>query len=135
MWLFLAIPWLCLQFVIVVFLDHTHLLFLSLKQWHYFHISIPQSLFKRCVILCTNYRKEAKTAVPSIKPFFKTTNCKKTLLQAPVHDQGRRKSAATCLKICRIYACIQHQLSLAIGRTEPRIFGFANICANLVTDP
>ena len=26
-WLFLALPWVCLQFVIVVFLDHTHLLF------------------------------------------------------------------------------------------------------------
>ena len=26
-WLFLAVPWGCLQFVIVVFLDHTHLLF------------------------------------------------------------------------------------------------------------
>ena len=26
--LFLAVPWVCLQFVIVVFPDHTHLLFL-----------------------------------------------------------------------------------------------------------
>ena len=25
------VPWVCLQFVIVVFLDHTHLLFLALK--------------------------------------------------------------------------------------------------------
>ena len=29
-WLFLAVPWVCLQFVIVVFPDHTHLLFLRL---------------------------------------------------------------------------------------------------------
>ena len=28
-WLFLAVPWASLQFVIVVFPDHTHLLFLS----------------------------------------------------------------------------------------------------------
>ena len=28
-WLFLAVPWVCLQFVIVVFPDHTHLLFLE----------------------------------------------------------------------------------------------------------
>ena len=28
-WLFLAVPWGCLQFVIVVFPDHTHLLFLT----------------------------------------------------------------------------------------------------------
>ena len=28
-WLFLAVPWDCLQFVIVVFPDQTHLLFLS----------------------------------------------------------------------------------------------------------
>ena len=26
-WLFLAVPWGCVRFVIVVFLDHTHLLF------------------------------------------------------------------------------------------------------------
>ena len=26
-WLFLAVPWVCLQFVIVAFPDHTHLLF------------------------------------------------------------------------------------------------------------
>ena len=29
-WLFLAVPWVCLQFVIVVFPDHTHLLFIIL---------------------------------------------------------------------------------------------------------
>ena len=28
-WLFLAVPWGCLQFVIVVFPDHTHLLYLN----------------------------------------------------------------------------------------------------------
>ena len=28
-WLLLAVPWVCLQFVIVVFPDHTHLLFLT----------------------------------------------------------------------------------------------------------
>ena len=27
-WLFLAMPWGCLQFVLVVFPDHTHLLFI-----------------------------------------------------------------------------------------------------------
>ena len=31
-WLFLAVPWFCLQFVIVVFPDHTHLLFLTQKE-------------------------------------------------------------------------------------------------------
>ena len=28
-WLFLALPWVCLRFVIVVFPDHTHLQFIS----------------------------------------------------------------------------------------------------------
>ena len=28
-WLFLAVPWVCLQFVIVVFPGHTHLLFFA----------------------------------------------------------------------------------------------------------
>ena len=31
-WLFLTVPGLCLQFVIVVFPDHTHLLFFKLDQ-------------------------------------------------------------------------------------------------------
>ena len=30
MWLFLAMPWVCLQFVILVFPDHTRLLLLSM---------------------------------------------------------------------------------------------------------
>ena len=29
-WLFLAMPWVCLQFVIVVFTDHTHYFFTAL---------------------------------------------------------------------------------------------------------
>ena len=29
-WLFLAVPWVCLRFVIVVFPDRTHLLFFNL---------------------------------------------------------------------------------------------------------
>ena len=28
-WLFLTVPWVCLQFVIVVFPDHTHILFFN----------------------------------------------------------------------------------------------------------
>ena len=28
-WLFLSVPWVCLQFVILIFSDHTHLLFLG----------------------------------------------------------------------------------------------------------
>ena len=28
-WLFLSVPWVCLQFVIVIFPNHTHLLFLG----------------------------------------------------------------------------------------------------------
>ena len=31
-WLFLVVPWVCLWFVIVVFPDHTHLLFLTILQ-------------------------------------------------------------------------------------------------------
>ena len=30
LWLFLMMPWVCLQFVIVVFPDYTHLLFLNI---------------------------------------------------------------------------------------------------------
>ena len=41
-WLFLGVPWICLQFVIVVFPDHTHLLF-----FHYIHhINVRDGLSK-----------------------------------------------------------------------------------------
>ena len=33
-WLFLAVPWVCLQFVSVVFPEHTHLLFLGMLMSH-----------------------------------------------------------------------------------------------------
>ena len=36
--LFLAVPRGCLQFVIVVFPDHTHLLFLKVSSEHVFHM-------------------------------------------------------------------------------------------------
>ena len=35
-WLFLAVPWICLQFVIVVFPDHTQLLFQNCFGFAYF---------------------------------------------------------------------------------------------------
>ena len=46
-WLFLAVPWVYLQFVIVVFPGHTHLLFFfyqSLKLLHvaYFHMLLEK---------------------------------------------------------------------------------------------
>ena len=39
-WLFLVVPWGCLRFVIVVFPDHTHLLFLKVSEHDQ---EIPQS--------------------------------------------------------------------------------------------
>ena len=40
-WLFLEVPWVCLQVVIVVFPDHTHLLFL-----------FRNSMAAQCVCVC-----------------------------------------------------------------------------------
>ena len=42
MWLFLAVPWVCLQFVVVVFPDHTHN-FWFLKSLH--RVQIEQVCF------------------------------------------------------------------------------------------
>ena len=48
--LFLAVPWGCLQFVIVVFPDHTHLLFLMLN-WTLIHFfSVVEPAFKNSII-------------------------------------------------------------------------------------
>ena len=38
-WLFLAVPWVCLQFVIVVFPDHTHLLFFEQIMQSYINVT------------------------------------------------------------------------------------------------
>ena len=51
-WLFLAVPWVCLQFVIVVFPDHSHLLFLNTLYMTIttnipLHSKVPQSATKR----------------------------------------------------------------------------------------
>ena len=44
-WLFLAVPWVCLQFVIVVCPDHTHLLFLLVAHTTVLKISCHSSSF------------------------------------------------------------------------------------------
>ena len=47
-WLFLAVPWGCLRFVIVVFPDHTHLLFLFWKV-------LPYTIYRKIVnTICLN---------------------------------------------------------------------------------
>ena len=38
-WLFLAVPWVCLQYMMVVFSDHTHLLFLYSRLKSYINFS------------------------------------------------------------------------------------------------
>ena len=45
-WLFLAVPRMCLQFVIVVFPDHTHLLFLNTFDRE-INKQIPKTYFNR----------------------------------------------------------------------------------------
>ena len=46
--LFLTVPLGCLQFVIVVFPDHTHLLFLWFQTSRFFHDAPYKSLCKTC---------------------------------------------------------------------------------------
>ena len=53
MWLFLAVPWVCLQIVIVVFPDHTHLLFFSDPLYaHIIQHFITIELCVMCIDLC-----------------------------------------------------------------------------------
>ena len=47
-WLFLAVPWDCLRFVLVVFPDHTHLLFLALAKSDGFYLS-PEKVDNHCI--------------------------------------------------------------------------------------
>ena len=46
-WLFLVVPWVSLQFVIMVFPDHTHLLFLEKGKFIYIETCVRQPLIDR----------------------------------------------------------------------------------------
>ena len=50
-WLFLAVPLVCLQFVIVVFPDHTHLLFLGVSDSKNSFQTIRNSYFECLSVL------------------------------------------------------------------------------------
>ena len=57
-WLFPVVPWVCLQFVIVVFPDHTHLLFFILLHMHLSH----DALFHNCTNGSTLLNRRAARA-------------------------------------------------------------------------
>ena len=48
-WLFLAVPWLCLRFVIVVFPDHAHLHLLFLEFFFTIYLTFSENLVKEIV--------------------------------------------------------------------------------------
>ena len=50
--LFLAVPWGCLRFEIVVFPDHTHLLFLGWNKVKYARITITHVCFIALINIC-----------------------------------------------------------------------------------
>ena len=56
-WLFLAVPWACLRFVIVVFPDHTHLLFFSSIQLYRNKVTIFY-----CSLFCRPFSDIATTS-------------------------------------------------------------------------
>ena len=56
-WLFLAVPWGCLLFLIVLFHDHTHLLVLSLYKFILLGTS-PKNIIQ--IYLSTTYRHHNK---------------------------------------------------------------------------
>ena len=54
--LFLAVPWICLQFVIVVFPDHTHLLFIEFLNnqnghWYRLQTLVHHAMIHRTLLL------------------------------------------------------------------------------------
>ena len=65
-WLFLAVQWVCLQFVIVVFPDHTHLLFWSYKsQRKMFNYDFYRVLHK--AVFCRTKPHTFETSLKSLK--------------------------------------------------------------------
>ena len=64
-WLFLAVPWGCLRFVIVVFPDHTHLLFLL--------ATLIMSLILLNLVLKSSI--ENSESILLCQPFFVNATC------------------------------------------------------------
>ena len=84
-WLFLAVPWVCLQSVIVVFPDHTHLLFFSQLKLPSFKVMVinllesfailPSSDKKRLTSICDE--EYAVLTLKGLYAFLKPKNKKK----------------------------------------------------------
>ena len=83
-WLFLAVSWGCLQFVIVVFPDHTHLLFFILNQNTPFFIT-PFSLearprgYKKLFSCSTQLSMKFQLLIKNKIPTNKEVSCFKSL--------------------------------------------------------
>ena len=80
-WLFLAVPRGCLQFVIVVFPDHTHLLFLYYPVVLYlfsFSLQYPglSSVFRRCFVRCRTTLPKTNLAHIKLGPCQLSPRCK-----------------------------------------------------------
>ena len=50
-WLYLAVPWVCLRFMIVVFPDHTHLVFCVCYAFASDHLCLVVTCWERTVLL------------------------------------------------------------------------------------
>ena len=66
-WLFLAVSWVCLQSVIVVFPDHTHLLFSMAVNCIFLIIPVL-----RCFVLSSYIFVSLSGTVESFGPYFST---------------------------------------------------------------
>ena len=68
-WLILTIPWRCLQFVIVVFPDHSHLLFFCV--WSLFCYAVLSVLSS----FCNHLKEEERVGCFSLIVFVMSCDC------------------------------------------------------------
>ena len=83
-WLFLTMPWVCLQFVIVVFTDHTHLLFLQALNQLFIQ--------KETTGLRVEYDKQYMSILCSIDNLIQSKHVDKAV---PFYDQWKRLKLKT----------------------------------------
>ena len=57
LWLFLVVPWVGLQCVIVVFPDHTHSLFISYAGYQLFIYELPEEKGHKMLFYCTAFQR------------------------------------------------------------------------------
>ena len=136
-WLFLAVPWGCFRFVIMVFPDHTNLLFSKKIQVRYILMVNPYMKFKNPCLLSvwTNRKSQSRIMMTfnlsnysQCKPLYAPVKCLKNLHRNSIEDFTWAVFSYT--KVHRVSYTKINQFILIITLTTPNSLGLHRWCTS-----